>query len=120
MAGQLKECNRTELILMHSKVQLAFSCHPASIIEYCKLGELVKGKFEWRKENTEAFDELKNMISSDKVQACFDPEARHERHVNRSPMGPAATLTRKRPGEQEEQVVQYASRSLDRDAVKLQ
>ena len=49
------------------------SCQLASIIEHCKLGELIKGKFEWRKENTEAFDELKNMISSDKGEAYLDP-----------------------------------------------
>ena len=34
-----------------------------------KLGELVTGKFEWRQEHSEAFEELKNMLSSDTVQA---------------------------------------------------
>ena len=39
----------------------------------CKLGELVTGKFEWKPEHSEAFEELKNMLSSDTVQAYFDP-----------------------------------------------
>ena len=39
-----------------------------------KLGELVTGKFEWRQEHSEALEELKNMLSSDTVQAYFDPK----------------------------------------------
>ena len=35
----------------------------------CKLGELLKGKFEWIQEHTEAIEELKNVLSSDTVQA---------------------------------------------------
>ena len=62
--------------------------------------------------HTEAFEELKNMLSSDTVQAYFDPPAEHELHVDGCPMGLAATLTQRRPGEQVWQVVQYASRSL--------
>ena len=34
-----------------------------------KLAELVTGKFEWEQEHSEAFEELKNMLSSDTVQA---------------------------------------------------
>jgi len=79
----------------------------------CKLGELVKGEFEWKQEHTEAFEELNNMLSSDTVQAAyFDPQAEHELHVHGCPMGLAATLTQRKPGEQIWQVVQYASRSL--------
>ena len=78
----------------------------------CKLGELLRGKFEWMQVHTEAFEELKNMLSSDTVQAYFDPQAEHELHVDGCPMGLAATLTQRRPGEQVWQVVQYASRSL--------
>ena len=62
--------------------------------------------------HTEAFEELKNMLSSDTVQAYFDPQAEHELHVDGCPMGLAATLTQRKPGEQIWQVVQYASRSL--------
>lgn len=40
----------------------------------CKLGELLRGKFKWMQEHTEAFEELKNMLSSDTVQAFFDPQ----------------------------------------------
>ena len=70
----------------------------------CKLGELVTGKFEWKPEHSEAFEELKNMFSSDTVQAYFDPHAEHELHIDGCPVGLGATLTQR--------VVQYASRSL--------
>ena len=59
----------------------------------CKLGELLRGKFEWMQEHKEAFEELKNMLRSDTVQAYFDPQADHELHVDGCPMGMAATLT---------------------------
>ena len=59
----------------------------------CKLGELLRGKFEWLQEHKEAFEELKNMLSSDTVQAYFDRQAEHELHVDECPMGLAATLT---------------------------
>ncbi|KAK2572920.1 hypothetical protein P5673_001932 [Acropora cervicornis] len=88
---------------MHSKVQLA--CH---------------GKFEWRKENTEAFDELKNMISSDKGQAYLDPEAKHELHVDGCPMGLATTLIRRRPGEQDELKVLVADFEVVTDHKSLE
>ena len=78
----------------------------------CKLGELVTGKFEWKPEHSEAFEELKNMLSSDTVQAYFDPQAEHELHIDGCPVGLAATLTQRKPGEQCWRVVQYASRSL--------
>ena len=55
---------------------------------------------------------LKGMLSSDTVQAYFDPQAEHELHIDGYPMGLAATLTQRKPGEQCWQVGQYASRSL--------
>ena len=48
----------------------------------CKLRELVKGELKWKQEHTEAFEELKNMLSSDTVQAYFDSQAEHELHVD--------------------------------------
>ena len=72
-----------------------------------KLGELVTGKFEWRQEHSEAFEELKNT-----VQAYFDPQAEHELYIDGCPVGLAATLTQRKPGEQCWRVVQYASRRL--------
>ena len=75
MAGQPR--NATELNSFLST--LRYSLHFMSASKYqraiCKLGELIKGLFEWRKEHTEAFEYLKNMLSSDTVQAYFDPEA---------------------------------------------
>ena len=58
-----------------------------------KLGELLRGKFEWMQEHKEAFEELKNMLSSDTVQTNFDPQAELVLHVDGCPMGLAATLT---------------------------
>ena len=52
------------------------------------------------------------MLSSDTVQAYFDPQGEHELHVDGCPMGLAATLTQRKPGDKVWQVVQYASRSL--------
>ena len=78
----------------------------------CKLGELVTGKFEWKPEHSDAFEELKNMLSSDTVQAYFDPQAEYELHIDGCPVGLAATLMKRKPGEQCWRVVQYASRSL--------
>ena len=77
-----------------------------------KLGELVTGKFEWRQEHSEAFEELKNMLSSDTVQAYFEPQAEHEFYIDGCSVGLAATLTQGKPGEQCWRVVRYASRSL--------
>ena len=59
----------------------------------CKLGELLSGKFEWIQEHTEAFEELKNTLSSDMVQAYLDPQVEHELHMNVCLMGLAATHT---------------------------
>ena len=78
----------------------------------CKLGELVTGKFEWKPEHSEAFEELKNMLSSDTVQMYFDAHAEHELHIDGCPVGLAATLTQRKPGEQCWRVEQCASRSL--------
>ena len=60
----------------------------------------------------EAFEELKNMLSSDAVQAYFNPQAEHELHIDGCPMGLATTLTQRSPGDKDWRVVQYASRSL--------
>ena len=48
----------------------------------CKLGELLKGKLECEPGHSEAFEELKNMISSDTVRAYFDPPAEHDLHID--------------------------------------
>ena len=60
----------------------------------CKLGELLKGKFEWKKEHTEAFEELTNMLSTDMVHAYFNP---HELHADGCLMGLAATIMQRKP-----------------------
>ena len=52
------------------------------------------------------------MLSSDTVQTYFDPQAEHELHIDGGPVGLAATLTQRKPGEQCWRVEQCASRSL--------
>ena len=78
----------------------------------CKLGELLKGRFEWEMEHSEAFKELQDMLSSDTVQAQFDPQAEHELHIDGCLMGLAASLTQRSQGDKDWRVVQFASRSL--------
>ena len=65
-----------------------------------KLGELVTRKFEWRQEHSEAFEELKNMLSSDTVHAYFDTHVQHKLYTDGCPVGLAAALTQRKPGEQ--------------------
>ena len=52
------------------------------------------------------------MLRSDTIQAYFDLQAEHDLQVNGCPLGLAATLTQRKPGEKVWQVVQYASRIL--------
>ena len=78
------------------------------------LRELVKAsKFVWEKKHQEAFQRLKDGLSSDTVLAYFDPQAHHEVHVDGSPIGVSATLVQQRSKEEPCQVVQYASRALN-------
>ena len=70
------------------------------------------GKFEWKREHYEAFEELKIMLSSYTVQTYFDPKVEHGLHIGGCPLVLAATLTQRKPGEQYWRVVQYTSRNL--------
>lgn len=59
------------------------------------------------KRTHQGIPKLKNVLSSDTVQAFSDPEAEHELHVDVD-----ATLTQRKLGQQEWQEEQYARRSL--------
>ena len=87
--------NSTELISLLYTVRYSSGIMEPSKYQkaVCKLGELLREKFERMQEQTEVFEELKSMLSSDTAQAYFDPQAEHEPHVDRCPMGLAATLT---------------------------
>ena len=93
MVGQLR--NATELNSFLCTVRYSLM-NFISASKYrravCRLGELIKGKFKGRKEHTEAFNKLKKMLSSNTVQAYFNPE-QHKLHVDGCPMELAAPLT---------------------------
>ena len=84
---------------MHIQIQLTVYGSQQVSESSLQTWELVKGEFEWKQEHTEVFEELNNMLSSDTVQAYFDPQAEHELHVHGCPTGLAATLTQRKPGE---------------------
>ena len=74
---------------------------------------LLKSKvFTWRKEHQEAFESLKDGLSSDTVLAYFDPAAEHEVHVDGCPLRISATLVQRGSSDNSWRVVQYASRAL--------
>ena len=74
---------------------------------------LLKAKaFTWRREHQEAFESLKEGLSSDTVLVCFDPATEHEVHVDGCPLGISATLVQRESSDESCQVVQYASRAL--------
>ena len=74
---------------------------------------LLKAKVcAWREEHQEAFESLKEALSSDKVLVYFDPGAEHEVHVDGCPLGISATLVQRGPRDDNWRVIQYASRTL--------
>ena len=64
------------------------------------------------KKHQDAFQRLKDGLSSDTVLAYFDPRKQHEVHVDGSPIGASATLVQKTGQDEPLEVVQYASRAL--------
>ena len=79
----------------------------------CKLGELLKGKFVWKDGHTEAFEELKTVLSSDTVQASLDLQSDHELLLDGCPMGLAATLTQRGQGIQSHSKPNHWSQSKE-------
>ena len=49
-------------------------------------------KFSWSQECEESFLELKSLLTSDKVMACYDPSRETRVYVDEGPEGVAATL----------------------------
>ena len=88
--GNAAELNSSLCTVSYSSRFLEASKYQKAV---CKLGKLRKGKLNWMQEHTEAFEELENMLSSDVVQAFFNPQADYELHVDGCPMGLAATRT---------------------------
>ena len=69
-------------------------------------------KWEWTNREEEAFTTLKQLLTSDKIIAYFDPEKASTISVDASPVGLGAILTQPHEETGEKRVVAYASRSL--------
>ena len=63
-------------------------------------------------EHQEAFESLKEGLSSDTVLGYFDPAAEHKVHVDGCPLGISAILVQHETSDKSWQVVQYVSRAL--------
>ena len=72
--------------------------------------------FKWSQECEDAFQLMKEILSSDKVLASFDPEKETRVYVDHGPTGLGATLAQKHsaPGLDHEvwRPVQYKSRAM--------
>ena len=65
--------------------------------------------FQWAEQQQQAFDQIKELLTSDTVMAYFDPSMSTELTTDASPW---AILTQKTPGQDDRKVVAYASRAL--------
>ncbi|XP_068701320.1 uncharacterized protein, partial [Montipora foliosa] len=95
-AGRPRNAAELNLFSMYSQLYSRFTEASKYQTAVCKLGKLLKEKCEWIQEHTEAFEKLKNMLSSHMVQAYFDPQAEHKLHVDGCPMGLEATPTQRK------------------------
>lgn len=68
--------------------------------------------FAWTRNHQEAFESLKEGLSSDTVLVYFDPAAEHEVHVDGCPFGISATLVQRESSDKGWRAVQYANRAL--------
>ena len=68
-------------------------------------------RWSWTEDHKTAFENLKSLISGDKVMKYFDPDLPTEITVDASPFGLGATLAQ-RSGDKLSHIVSYASRAL--------
>ena len=68
--------------------------------------------FQWSEEQERSFNSIKELLTSAKVLAYFDPHKQTELVNDASPFGLSAILLQKSPGMDDRRVVAYASRSL--------
>ena len=64
------------------------------------------------KNASEAFENLKHVLTTETTMAYFDSSKNTELYVDASPFGLGAILTQTTPGQQDTKVIAYASRSL--------
>ena len=78
------------------------------------LHELTKKdvRFIWTKVHGQAFGKIKRLLTSKTIMAYFDQQKETELITDASPVGLAAILFQKTPGQNNRMVVAYASRSL--------
>lgn len=76
-----------------------------------------KKDFKWSLEQQKAFDTLKKCLTEAPVLTCPDFSLPFELHVDASGVGTGAVLLQKQ-GKRKEQVIAYASRTLNRDERK--
>ena len=68
--------------------------------------------FQWSEKHDQAFNQIKDLLTSSTVMAYFDPRKDTELITDASPWGLSAILIQKSPGQDDRRVVVYASRAL--------
>ena len=76
--------------------------------ELCKKGQ----PFQWLERHQQAFDQIKTLLISAQVMACFDPSKQTELITDASPVGLSAILRQKTADAVSGRVVAYVSRTL--------
>ena len=78
------------------------------------LRELTKkdAKFQWSERHEQLFNKIKELLTSAKVMAYFDPSKETELVTDASPSGLSAILMQNTPGKEDRRVVAYSSRAL--------
>ena len=78
------------------------------------LRELTKKNvpFRWNQEQQGSFELIKKMLTSDTIMAYFDPCKDTELITDASPVGLSAILSQRTPGQDNNKIVAYISRSL--------
>ena len=69
-------------------------------------------QFHWSDRHEKSFQKIKDLLTSAKVMACFDPKKDTELATDASPIGLSAILVQRTPGSEDRRVVSYISRTL--------
>ena len=69
-------------------------------------------QFHWSNRHDKSFQKIKDLLTSAKVMAYFDPDKETELTTDASPTGLSAILVQRTPGSKDRRVVSYISRTL--------
>ena len=69
-------------------------------------------QFHWKQHHQQAFQKVKDALTSDTVMAYFDKSTQTELTTDASPWGLSAILSQRIPGSKDRRIVAYVSRSL--------